>query len=205
VTHDQVEAMTLGQRVCVLREGRLQQVDSPQVLYNAPVNLFVAGFIGSPAMNFAQASLDRGDGGATVTFAGYQLPVPASVFESKPGLDEYLGKKIILGTRPSDFEDAAFGDATWARFPVTVGVTEELGTEIHAIFTIDAPPVEHASITSAARTVRSARSMLMWTRRVASIGSSGRTKRAISIVPGSASRQRAKALTLSGSGRMPSR
>ena len=70
VTHDQVEAMTLGQRVCVLRDGRLQQVDSPQTLFNSPVNLFVAGFIGSPSMNFAAASLDRGDSGATVTFAG---------------------------------------------------------------------------------------------------------------------------------------
>ncbi len=149
VTHDQVEAMTLGDRVCVMRDGRIQQVDSPQRLFESPVNLFVAGFIGSPAMNFAAASLDRGDGGATVSFAGFQLPVPASVFEAKPGLDGYLGKQIILGVRPSDFEDAAFGDASWARFPVTVGVTEELGTEIHAIFTIDAPPVEHASIASA--------------------------------------------------------
>ena len=149
VTHDQVEAMTLGDRVCVMRDGRIQQVDSPQRLFESPVNLFVAGFIGSPAMNFAQASLDRGDSGATVTFAGYQLPVPASVFEAKPGLDGYLGKKIILGIRPSDFEDGAYADASWARFPVTVGVTEELGTEIHAIFTIDAPPVEHASIASA--------------------------------------------------------
>jgi len=75
--------------------------------------------------------------------------VPASVFEAKPGLDGYLGRNVILGVRPSDFEDTAHGDATWARFPVTVGVTEELGTEIHAIFTIDAPPVEHASIASA--------------------------------------------------------
>ena len=149
VTHDQVEAMTLGDRVCVMRDGRIQQVDSPQRLFESPVNLFVAGFIGSPAMNFAQASLDRGDSGATVSFAGYQLPVPASVFEAKPGLDGYLGKKIILGIRPSDFEDGAYSDASWARFPVTVGVTEELGTEIHAIFTIDAPPVEHASIASA--------------------------------------------------------
>ncbi len=107
VTHDQVEAMTLGDRVCVMRDGRIQQVDSPQRLFESPVNLFVAGFIGSPAMNFAQASLDRGDGGATVSFAGYQLPVPASVFEAKPGLDGYLGKNVILGVRPSDFEDAA--------------------------------------------------------------------------------------------------
>jgi multiple sugar transport system ATP-binding protein len=150
VTHDQVEAMTLGDRVCVMRDGRIQQVDSPQRLFESPVNLFVAGFIGSPAMNFAQASLDRdADAGPTVSFAGYKLPVPASVFEAKPGLDGYLGKKIILGIRPSDFEDGAYADASWARFPVTVGVTEELGTEIHAIFTIDAPPVEHHSIASA--------------------------------------------------------
>src|ERR1700726_4790851 len=150
VTHDQVEAMTLGERVCVLRDGRLQQVDTPQALFDGPVNLFVAGFIGSPAMNFATADLVRDDGPA-VTFAGYKLPVPASVISGKTGLDQYFGKKVILGIRPSDFEDAAFGDAAWPRIDVTAGVTEGLGTEIHAIFTIDAPPVEHASITSAAR------------------------------------------------------
>jgi multiple sugar transport system ATP-binding protein len=150
VTHDQVEAMTLGDRVCVMRDGRIQQVDSPQRLFESPVNLFVAGFIGSPAMNFVAADLVRdADTGPAVSFAGYKLPVPASVFEAKPGLDGYLGKKIILGVRPSDFEDGSMADAGWARFPVTVGVTEELGTEIHAIFTIDAPPVEHASIASA--------------------------------------------------------
>jgi multiple sugar transport system ATP-binding protein len=150
VTHDQVEAMTLGDRVCVMRDGRIQQVDSPQRLFESPVNLFVAGFIGSPAMNFVAADLVRDAGtGPAVSFAGYKLPVPASVFEAKPGLDGYLGKKIILGIRPSDFEDGSMADADWARFPVTVGVTEELGTEIHAIFTIDAPPVEHASIASA--------------------------------------------------------
>jgi len=132
----------------VLRDGRLQQVDTPQALFDAPVNLFVAGFIGSPAMNFVSADLVRDDGPA-VTFAGYKLPVPASVISGKPGLDQYFGKKVILGIRPSDFEDAAFGDATWPRIDVTAGVTEGLGTEIHAIFTIDAPPVEHASIASA--------------------------------------------------------
>ena len=113
------------------------------------MNLFVASFIGSPAMNFVLASLVRGDGPA-VSFAGYRLPVPQAVFDAKPGLEGYLGRKVILGIRPSEFEDAALGDATWARLPVTVGVTEELGTEIHVIFTIDAPPVEHAAISSAA-------------------------------------------------------
>jgi multiple sugar transport system ATP-binding protein len=148
VTHDQVEAMTLGQRVCVLRDGQLQQVDTPQHLFESPVNLFVAGFIGSPAMNFVTAELVRDDGPA-VTFAGYRLPVPASVLEAKEGLDGFFGKKVILGIRPSDFEDGAMADASWPRIGITVGVTEELGTEIHAIFTIDAPPVEHASITHA--------------------------------------------------------
>jgi multiple sugar transport system ATP-binding protein len=84
-----------------------------------------------------------------VTFAGYRLPVPASVLEAKEGLDAYFGKKVILGIRPSDFEDGAVADEGWPRIDVTVGVTEELGTEIHTIFTIDAPPVEHASIAQA--------------------------------------------------------
>ena len=106
VTHDQVEAMTLGNRVAVLRDGRLQQVDTPQTLFESPVNLFVAGFIGSPAMNFVNAELVRDDGVA-VTFAGYKLRVPPDLLEKKPGLADYFGKKLILGIRPSDFEDAA--------------------------------------------------------------------------------------------------
>jgi multiple sugar transport system ATP-binding protein len=148
VTHDQVEAMTLGDRVCVMRDGRIQQADTPQKLFESPVNLFVAGFIGSPAMNFVEATLERDDG-LCVRFAGLRLPVAESLVESRPGLSGYVGRKVILGVRPSHFEDAAYGDASWARFPVTVSVTEELGTEIHAIFPIDAPPVEHASIASA--------------------------------------------------------
>ena len=154
VTHDQVEAMTLGTRVCVLRDGRIQQVDTPQTLFEKPVNLFVAGFIGSPAMNFATAELVRDDGPA-VTFAGYRLPVPAEEIDNNPGLASYFGKKVILGIRPSDFEDASLAnstDASGATMSVTTGVTEELGSEIHVIFTIDAPPVEHASITQAAAT-----------------------------------------------------
>jgi multiple sugar transport system ATP-binding protein len=149
VTHDQVEAMTLGSRVCVLRDGQLQQVDTPQTLFDHPVNLFVAGFIGSPSMNFVTAELVRDDGPA-VTFAGYRLPVPAAVIDGRPGLSDYLGRQVILGVRPSDFEDGAFADAAWPRIDVTAGVTEGLGTEIHAIFTVDAPPVEHSSIASAA-------------------------------------------------------
>jgi multiple sugar transport system ATP-binding protein len=148
VTHDQVEAMTLGNRVCVLRDGRLQQVDTPQTLFESPVNLFVAGFIGSPAMNFVNAELVR-DGGAAVTFAGFKLEVPPEVIDSKQGLTDYFGKKVILGIRPSDFEDAALTDRQWGTMRVTAGVTEELGSEIHVIFTIDAPHVEHVSIAQA--------------------------------------------------------
>jgi multiple sugar transport system ATP-binding protein len=151
VTHDQVEAMTLGDRVCVLRDGRLQQVDTPQTLFESPVNLFVAGFIGSPAMNFATAELIRDDGPA-VTFAGFKLAVPPDTFEAKDGLADYFGKQVILGIRPSDFEDARLTSARWGTMAVTAGVTEELGSEIHVMFTIDAPPVEHVAIVQAAET-----------------------------------------------------
>jgi multiple sugar transport system ATP-binding protein len=174
VTHDQVEAMTLGHRVCVLRDGRLQQVDTPQTLFDFPVNLFVAGFIGSPAMNFVDAELSRDDGPA-VTFAGHRLPLPDSLIDGKPGLDRYFGRKVILGVRPSDFEDALLADSSWARMSVRADVTEELGSEIHVIFTIDAPPVHHATISeitgdeededSAAVVLASGKSL--WTARVA--------------------------------------
>jgi multiple sugar transport system ATP-binding protein len=150
VTHDQIEAMTLGHRVCVLREGKLQQVDTPQRLFDHPVNLFVAGFIGSPAMNFVTAELVR-DGGAHIAFAGVRLPVPGEVFTAKPGLDAYFGRQIIVGIRPSDFEDAAHAKPDWARFPVNASVTEELGSEINVIFTIDAPPVVHKDTTDLAQ------------------------------------------------------
>jgi multiple sugar transport system ATP-binding protein len=171
VTHDQVEAMTLGQRVCVLREGKLQQADTPQSLFNAPVNLFVAGFIGSPAMNFVTARLVREDGPA-VTFADHRLPVPPSLLAGRPGLDDYFGRDLILGIRPSDFEDATLADAGWARMPVTAGVTEDLGSEIHVLFNIDAPPVEHASISQAATddddaAIPLAGGKSLWTARVA--------------------------------------
>jgi multiple sugar transport system ATP-binding protein len=148
VTHDPAEAMTLGDRVCVMLDGRTLQADTPQRLFESPANLFVAGYIGFPAMNFAEARLVR-DGGPTVTFAGHALPVPAAVLESRPGLAGYLGRRVIVGIRPSHFDDAAHGDGSrrdgsWARFPVTVTATAELGSETHAIFPVDAPPIDHA-------------------------------------------------------------
>ena len=152
VTHDQVEAMTLGQRVCVMRDGKLQQVDSPQTLFNSPVNLFVAGFMGSPAMNFVDAALVR-DGGPAVTFAGYRLPVPESLFTARPGLDGYFDRNVILGIRPSDFEDGTLADADWPRLQARADVTEALGTEIHVLFRIDAPPVRHAALGQATAAV----------------------------------------------------
>jgi multiple sugar transport system ATP-binding protein len=148
VTHDQVEAMTLGHRVCVLRDGQLQQVDTPQALYDKPVNLFVAGFMGSPAMNFVSAELAR-ETGPSVTFAGYRLPLGAGVLDARPGLSSYLGREVILGIRPADFEDASLADTDWARMGVTANVTEELGSEIHVIFALDAPPLQHPSISDA--------------------------------------------------------
>jgi multiple sugar transport system ATP-binding protein len=172
VTHDQIEAMTLGQRVCVLRDGRLQQVDRPQTLYNSPVNLFVAGFIGSPAMNFTTARLVR-DSGPAVTFADYRLSLPESLLNDRPGLHGYFGREIILGVRPSDFEDADLAEASWPRMQVRTTVTEELGSEILVLFGIDVPPVQHASLADAItaddedEVIPIAGHQTMWTARVA--------------------------------------
>jgi multiple sugar transport system ATP-binding protein len=171
VTHDQVEAMTLGQRVCVMRDGKLQQADSPQTLFNSPVNLFVAGFMGSPAMNFASAKLVRDDG-PTAVFAGYRLPVPAELMEARPALADYFDRDLILGIRPSDFEDASLADADWPRISATSDVTEALGTEMHVLFRIDAAPVKHAALGHAASTdtddaIPLGGGKTLWTARVA--------------------------------------
>ena len=146
VTHDQVEAMTLGDRVCVLRGGVLQQVDTPQNLFDYPVNLFVGGFIGSPSMNIVAAKLVRDDVGTAVMFAEYRLPISEDVVHARPEIEPYFGRDVILGLRPSDFEEASLVDETWARMSVTTHVTEALGSEINVIFVIDAPPVEHKDV-----------------------------------------------------------
>jgi multiple sugar transport system ATP-binding protein len=146
VTHDQIEAMTLGNRVCVLRDGAAQQVDTPQDLFDHPVNLFVGGFIGSPSMNTVTARVISGDDGLAVTFAGYQLAVPAAVVRANPGIEAYVGRDVIIGIRPSDFEDTSLTDDSWPRMPVVTHVIEKLGSEINVIFAIDAPPVEHKDL-----------------------------------------------------------
>ncbi len=143
VTHDQTEAMTMGDRVAVLRRGLLQQVAEPQALYDSPANLFVAGFIGSPAMNMVEASLVTDDGKARVGFGGLELDLLESTLDERPGLRDYAGRKLAIGVRPEDIEDPEYlpPGAPDTRIPVMVEVREAMGPEIFAHFTVDAPPV----------------------------------------------------------------
>jgi len=138
VTHDQSEAMTLGDRVCVLRNGLLQQVASPQVLYDRPVNLFVAGFIGSPAMNLVGAEVVERDGAVAVRFGPHELAVPAEVVSRRPSLHGYAGRRIALGVRPEDFADGTGGTAD---LEVIVDIREDMGSEVFLHFAVDAPPL----------------------------------------------------------------
>jgi multiple sugar transport system ATP-binding protein len=137
VTHDQIEAMTLGQRVAVLRDGRIQQVDTPQELYARPTNLFVAAFIGSPAMNLVEAEVD----GAELRFGGYAIPLAAS---GAPRVGH-----AIVGVRPEAFEDAAFADSSLPCLDVQVEVVEELGADTHVLFSVDAPRVDVSEVREA--------------------------------------------------------
>ncbi len=139
VTHDQVEAMTLGQRVAVLRDGLLQQVDSPQNLFNHPANLFVAAFIGSPSMNLVEADV----AGNTLAFGDITLPLPEGSDTSR------LPPKVILGIRPSDFSLAADAPAGLPTIRAVPEVVEELGAETLAIFTINAPKVSVDAVRAA--------------------------------------------------------
>ena len=142
VTHDQVEALTLGDRVAVMRGGVLQQFDSPQALFERPRNLFVAGFIGSPAMNLVEATLERADG-VWVTFGSHRLRVPEELLAARPAVVRAIGRPVALGIRPDDIEDAALApDAPAdARLPVHVDLRETLGREAYIHFVVDAPPV----------------------------------------------------------------
>ena len=143
VTHDQVEAMTMGDRVAVMRDGRLQQVDTPQVLYDDPVNEFVAGFIGSPAINLVEATLERNGDGLQVVFGEHRLPVDRTIAQRRSGLGDYVGRRVLLGVRPEDFEDAKLApDApAEARLRARCTLTEPLGSEILAYFTTSAVSV----------------------------------------------------------------
>ena len=140
VTHDQVEAMTMGDRVAVLKDGYLQQVDSPQNLYDRPDNVFVAAFIGSPSMNLHEAALS----GTSLTLGSHTIELHADVFEKRPGLKAHDGKNIIIGFRPEDLEDSSLApdEKKGATFPATVTLTEALGSEIIVHFELDAPKVD---------------------------------------------------------------
>jgi multiple sugar transport system ATP-binding protein len=143
VTHDQVEAMTMGDRVAVIRKGKLQQVDTPQRLYDYPVNLFVAGFIGSPAMNMVEARLSTSNGSADVEFGGQRLGVPPEVMASHAGLRRFEGGSVVVGLRPEDIEDASLVPEAPEdrRISTVVDLRESLGADVVMHFTVDAPAV----------------------------------------------------------------
>jgi multiple sugar transport system ATP-binding protein len=146
VTHDQVEAMTMGDRVAVMRGGFLQQVASPQVLYDRPVNLFVAEFIGSPAMNLVRSGLADGE----LRFGDHALRLGESARSGRPGLRAYEGKEVVLGIRPEDLEDVAFvrGPAG-GTIVVEVDIREDMGAEVFAHFRVAGEPVQTREVLEA--------------------------------------------------------
>jgi multiple sugar transport system ATP-binding protein len=144
VTHDQTEAMTLGDLVAVMKNGVLQQVASPQELYSDPVNLFVGGFIGSPAMNIVNATIcSAADGGLAVEFGGHLVRIPEQVAAARPRLEAFRDCGVIVGIRPENLEDAALvpGGDPESRFPVTVDLREGMGSDVYLHFSVEVPPV----------------------------------------------------------------
>jgi multiple sugar transport system ATP-binding protein len=131
VTHDQTEAMTLGQRVAVMRDGRILQVDEPQTLYRHPVDLFVAAFIGTPAMNLVEARIEGDD----AVFGQFRVPLDP---RRRPPRD---ARSVILGMRPESFEDSAFAPPEIPRVEAEIEVLEELGSDVHVFFHVDAPRI----------------------------------------------------------------
>ncbi len=143
VTHDQTEAMTMGDMVAVMKKGVLQQWDAPDELYNSPANLFVAGFIGSPAMNMVEARVDASGNGVAVEFAGFRLAVDAQAAAARPALRGYAGKSVVLGVRPEAIEDAGIArEAPPERsLEIVPELCEALGSDLLVHFTLDAEPV----------------------------------------------------------------
>jgi multiple sugar transport system ATP-binding protein len=150
VTHDQVEAMTMGDRVAVMQLGHLQQVDTPQVLYDQPVNEFVAGFIGSPSINLLHAELQQEDGRLFVSFADYKLAVDDQLARNRSALADYIGRTVMIGIRPEDFEDASLEPDTPAdrRISATADLTEPLGSEVLVYFSVEATGVISSAVTA---------------------------------------------------------
>jgi multiple sugar transport system ATP-binding protein len=155
VTHDQVEAMTMGDRVAVIRKGELQQVATPQELYDNPVNLFVGGFIGSPAMNLIEATLEKANGGLAVKTGDQRIVLGEETLQKRPALKSYEGRQVVLGIRPEDLEDAAIDKDAPAdrRVRGRVELHEALGSEIMVHFTIEAPPAVTEDVRELARDV----------------------------------------------------
>jgi multiple sugar transport system ATP-binding protein len=142
VTHDQVEAMTMGDRVAVMRRGELQQVAPPQELYDRPLNLFVGGFIGSPAMNLLEATLERVDGGLAAVLGDQRIRLDDECLDVRPGLKDYEGRTVVLGIRPEQLEDAAIARESPEdrRLRGEVELREALGSELMVHFRVNAPP-----------------------------------------------------------------
>jgi multiple sugar transport system ATP-binding protein len=151
VTHDQVEAMTLGDKVAVLRDGVLQQYDVPQKLYDEPVNLFVAEFIGSPAMNLVGADLERDDGRVFVRFGEHRLHLDDDLLAGRPALAGFEDRPFILGIRPEDLEDAALATGAPAdrRIEATVDIREDMGSEVFVHFGAGGRPVRGHDVAAA--------------------------------------------------------
>jgi multiple sugar transport system ATP-binding protein len=142
VTHDQIEAMTLGQRVAVMRKGELQQAAPPQELYDRPANLFVAGFIGSPAMNFVEGMLESADRSLTVSFGSERLAIDEREIARHGRLAQLVGKRVIVGMRPEHLEDASISSGAPAdrRLRGVVRLKEALGSETIVHFQVEAAP-----------------------------------------------------------------
>jgi multiple sugar transport system ATP-binding protein len=139
VTHDQVEAMTMGDRVAVMRKGELQQVADPQTLYDRPVNLFVGGFIGSPAMNMLEATVGRDNGTLHVDIGQQRIALDEETLAAHPALRDYEGRPVILGIRPEELEEASLSPDTppERRLHGTVELREALGSELMVHFTVE--------------------------------------------------------------------
>ena len=144
VTHDQIEAMTMGDRVAVLKDGRLQQVDTPQKLYDYPANVFVGAFIGSPSMTLFEGTVNLAGDRSTVTLGSYEIGLPPECLVKHPALREYDGRPVIAGIRPEDYQDAALAPDVPEdqRITAIVTVIEALGSEIMVHLRIDAPAVD---------------------------------------------------------------
>jgi multiple sugar transport system ATP-binding protein len=155
VTHDQVEAMTMGDRVAVMRKGELQQVAPPQELYEHPLNLFVGGFIGSPAMNMVEATVEQNNGSYVAKLGSQSLTLGGEVVKARPALEKYVGRPIVLGIRPESLEDASLEPEIPEDRHIkgVVVLREPLGSEIVAHFEVDAPPALTEDVRELARDV----------------------------------------------------